>query len=110
MALRAARADRALQSGDLAADQASGDVAVVFDVRTRLGTAERSALLADQSLRSLLGLGPEVSVPLQPLDSPAIPERAAVAIAIGQLAQSRPDLRALLAAQSYSPLASSSIM
>jgi outer membrane protein, heavy metal efflux system len=97
VAMHATHAEHALQAGDLAPEQASGDVAVLFDVRTRLGTAQRSALLADQSLRSLLGLGPEVTVPLQPLDSPELPERAAVAIALGQLAHSRPDLRALQA-------------
>ena len=95
--LHTARSERALQAGDLAPEQVTGDVAVLFDVRTRLGTAERSALLADQSLRSLLGLGPEVPMPLQPLDAPEMPEQAAVAIALSQLAQSRPDLRALRA-------------
>ena len=95
--LHTTRAERALQAGDLAPEQASGDVAVLFDVRTRFGAAERSGLLADQSLRSLLGLGPEVTMSLQPLDSPEIPERAAVATALGQLAQTRPDLRALRA-------------
>jgi outer membrane protein TolC len=95
--LHTARSERALQAGDLAPEQVTGDVAVLFDVRTRLGTAERSGLLANQSLRSLLGLGPEVPMPLQPLDAPEMPEQAAVAIALSQLAQSRPDLRALRA-------------
>lgn len=95
--LHAARTEQALQQGDVIPDQAGGDLAVLFDVRTRLGTAERSALLADRSLHALLGVEPEVELPLQPLGPPEVPDRAAIATAIGQLAQSRPDLRALQA-------------
>ena len=95
--LHATHTEHALQEGDVVPDQANGDLAVLFDVRTRLGTAERSALLADRSLHALLGVEPEVALPLQPLDPPEVPDRAAISTALSQLAQSRPDLLALQA-------------
>ena len=94
---QAARSGRAFQAGDLGIDEAGGDLAILFDVRTRLGDAERSALQADRSLHALLGIAPEVQWTLQPLSTPEIPERAAVEEGLAKLDQTRPDLRALQA-------------
>lgn len=95
--LQASRSGRAFQAGDIALDQAGGDLAVLFDIRTRFGTAERSALQADRSLHTLLGVAPDVAWTLRPLTTPEIPDRAAVEEALAKLDQTRPDLRALQA-------------
>jgi outer membrane protein TolC len=96
-ALQTARSERALQAGDVTLDQAGGDVAVLADVRSRRSIAERSALQADQSLHSLLGVAPDVSMSLQALTAPDVPDWPVVEAAINKLANSRPDLRALQA-------------
>jgi len=91
------RSQRALQAGDTTLDQAGGDLALLSDIGIQLGTARRSALQTDQSLHTLLGVAPDVPLPLQPLTAPALPDRAAVENAITRLSQSRPDLAALQA-------------
>ena len=89
------RSTRALQTGDVTFDQAGIDLAALLDVRSQLGTVERSAAQTDYSLRTLLGVAPQVEVPLQPLTRPPIPDRAAIEAALAKVAQSRPDMRAL---------------
>jgi outer membrane protein, multidrug efflux system len=96
-ATASSRSQRALQAGDVALDQASGDLAVLNDIRTQLGAAERNALQADEALHALLGIRPAVPVPLQPLTTPEVPDRAAVEAAVERMPRARPDLRALQA-------------
>ena len=93
----ATASQRALAAGNVTLERSSADQAVMVDIRSQLGVAERSALQAQQELRTLLGVQPQVVVPLQPLKFPPIPDRAAVIAALARLPQSRPDLRALQA-------------
>lgn len=96
-ALAAQRSQRAQAAGNVTLEQTSADLAVLQDVSSRLGDAERSLLTAEQGLTSLLGVRPEVILPLQPLGSPVLPSRAAVQSALALLPQRRPDLLALQA-------------
>lgn len=95
--LAAQRSQRAQSDGNVTLEQSSADLAVLQDVGSRLGDAERSLLSAQQALRSLLGVAPGVLLPLQPLSAPDIPARASVQSALDVLPQHRPDLRALQA-------------
>ena len=94
-ATQADRSGRALQAGDATFDTAGIDLAALLDARSQLRTAERTGSQADYQLRTLLGLAPQVELPLQPLMSPPIPDRAALDAALAKVAQTRPDLRAL---------------
>jgi len=94
-ATQADRSGRALQAGDATFDTAGIDLAALLDARSQLRTAERTGSQADYALRTLLGIGPQVELPLQPLMSPPIPDRAALDAALAKVAQTRPDLRAL---------------
>jgi outer membrane protein TolC len=91
------RSQRALAAGNVTREQTSADLAVLVDARTQLGAADRSLLQAEQGLRALLGVAPQVALPLRPLGPPSVPDRAAMAAAAARLAESRPDLRALAA-------------
>jgi outer membrane protein TolC len=91
----AGHSQRAFAEGNVTLEQAGTDESVLVAIRTQQGAAERNSLQAEQSLRALLGLRPDVTVPLQPLAAPQIPERAQVAAAQERLPQIRPDLRAL---------------
>jgi outer membrane protein TolC len=93
----AQRSQAAMAAGNLTLEQSSADLAVLQDVSSRLGDAQRSLLSAQQGLRSLLGVAPGVQLPLQPLNAPAIPSRSSVQSALAALPQQRPDLRALQA-------------
>lgn len=94
-ATQADRSGRALQAGDATFDTAGIDLAALLDARSQLRTAERTGSQADYQLRTLLGIAPQVELPLQPLMSPPIPDRAALDAALAKVAQTRPDLRAL---------------
>ncbi len=94
-AMQADRSGRALQTGDVTFDTAGIDLAALLDARSQLRTAERTGSQADYQLRTLLGLAPQVELPLQPLMPPPIPDRAAIDAALAKVAQTRPDLRAL---------------
>jgi outer membrane protein TolC len=96
-ATQADRSGRALQTGDVTFDQAGIDLAALLDARSQLRTAERTGSQADYALRTLLGVAPQVELPLQPLMPPPIPDRAAIDAALAKIAQTRPDLRALQA-------------
>lgn len=96
-AMQAARSTREQQAGDVTFEQAGSDVATLFDVRSRRGAAERSVMQADQALHALLGIAPTVSIHLQTLGDPEVLDHATVTAALDQLAQRRPDLRALQA-------------
>ena len=95
--LAAQRSQRAQAAGDVTLDQSSADLAVLQDVSSRLGDAQRSLLSAQQGLRSLLGVAPEVRLPLQPLSAPEVPGRGSVQSALDLLPEHRPDLQALQA-------------
>ncbi len=94
-ATQADRSGRALQTGDATFDTAGIDLAALLDARSQLRTAERTGSQADYQLRTLLGLAPQVELPLRPLTLPPIPDRAAIDSALAKVAQTRPDLRAL---------------
>ncbi len=94
-ATQADRSGRALQTGDVTFDQAGIDLTALLDARSQLRTVERTASQTDYSLRTLLGVAPQVELPLQPLAQPPIPDRAAIDAALAKVAQMRPDLRAL---------------
>ena len=89
------RSSRAVQAGDATFDQAGVDLAALLDVRSQRNTADRGASQADYSLHTLLGVAPQVEMPLQPLMLPIIPDKAAIEDALTKVAQLRPDLRAL---------------
>jgi outer membrane protein TolC len=94
-AAQVASSQRALQRGDTTFDQTGVDLAALLDAQSQLTAAQRASLQADYSLRTLLGLTPQVPVPLQPIAAPPIPDRAALEAALAKVAQVRPDLRAL---------------
>jgi outer membrane protein TolC len=94
-ALAAARSQRALARHDVTLEQSGADAAALALVRAQQGVADRDALTAAHALNALLGLAPDVALPLAPLRSPQIPDRADVAAAAERLPTSRPDLRAL---------------
>jgi multidrug efflux system outer membrane protein len=94
-ALAAARSQRALARRDVTLEQAGADEAALAVVRTQLGTATREEIKAQHDLRALLGLAPDDTIPLKPLDAPSLPGRAEVAAAVDRLPVARPDLRAL---------------
>lgn len=91
------RSRLALAAGNATLEQTSAALAVLIDVRTRRGAADRSLSQARHALRALLGVRPDVSLPLSSLAAPELPARAAVQSALARLAESRPDLRALQA-------------
>ncbi len=88
---------RALGAGNVTIEQANTDRAVLIDLQAQLGTAERSLLTAQQGLRTLLGVQPDVAIPLRALGRPVVPDRAGVAATVERAADNRPDLRALQA-------------
>lgn len=94
-ALAAAHSERALEQANVTLEQAGADQAALAAIRTQQGVAQRATLQAEQALRTLLGLRPDVTVPLQPLTPPVMPDRAQIAAAVERLPQARPDLRAL---------------
>lgn len=96
-ALQSSRSEHALRAGDVALVQSGGDLAVLNDIRTQLGAAQRNALQSDQGLHALLGIQRGVALPLQPLGPPELPDQVAVQVAAARLPQTRPDLRALQA-------------
>ena len=96
-AAASARSQQALAAGNVTLEQSSADLAVLQQVRMQLGVAQRSQLQAQQALRTLLGIQPDVTIPIQPLTTPQIPPRARVQAAVAQLADRRPDLLALRA-------------
>ncbi len=91
------RSRRALAAGNATLEQTSADLAVVIEVRTQRGAADRTLSQAQHALRALLGVQPDVTLPLSSLAPPELPARAAVQSALARLPQSRPDLRALQA-------------
>ncbi|MGH8227170.1 MAG: TolC family protein [Steroidobacteraceae bacterium] len=91
------RSKKALSQGNVTLEQKSSDLAVLLDVRAQLGVADRSLIQAQASLRSLLGVEPDVKLPLQPLGVPTTLSRSSVEADLARLPRTRPDLRALQA-------------
>jgi len=94
-ALAATRSARALEQANVTLEQVGADQGALATIRTLQGAAERAALQAERGLHALLGIRPDVNVPLQPLTPPVMPDRAQIVAAADRLSQSRPDLRAL---------------
>ena len=95
--LAATHSQHALEGGDVALDQAGGDVAVLTDIQNQLGVAERSRLQDAQALHALLGLKPDVPLALESLADPMLPTHGEIEAAMNHLPLDRPDLRALQA-------------
>lgn len=98
--LAAQHSQSAQAAGNATLEQTSADLAVLQDVSSRLGDAERSLLTAQQGMRALLGIDPSVMLPLQPLPAPQVPARADVQAGLALLMRRRPDLIALQAGYS----------
>jgi outer membrane protein TolC len=94
-AFQVAASQAAVQRGDATFDQAGVDLAALLDAQAQLIAAQRASSQADYSLRTLLGLAPQVPLSLSPLVAPAVPDRTALEAALAKVAQVRPDLRAL---------------
>ncbi len=94
-ALAADRSARALAQANVTLEQADADQAALAAIRTQEGTALRNQLKAEQSIRGLVGVRPDVVVPLQSLPPPPMMDRAQLMTAVHQLPRVRPDLRAL---------------
>lgn len=91
------RSKKALSQGNVTLEQTSSDLAVLVNVRAQLGDADRSLIQAQESLRSVLGVEPDVKLPLKPLGAPTTLSRSTVEADVARLPQTRPDLRALQA-------------
>ena len=91
------RSRHALAAGNVTLEQTSADLAVLIDVRTQRGTADRSLSEAQHALRALVGVRPDVKLSLRSLAPPRLPARAAIEAALARLPRVRPDLRALQA-------------
>ena len=76
-ALAAQHSQSAQAAGNATLEQTSADLAVLQDVGSRLGDAERSLLTAQQELHALLGIDPSVTLPLQSLAPPSLPSSTA---------------------------------
>jgi outer membrane protein TolC len=96
-ATEAGHSQHALESGDVALDQAGGDAAVLTDIRSQLGLAARSRIQAEQDLHALLGVKPDALIAVQNLAQPSLPSRSAIDAAMNHLPLTRPDLQALQA-------------
>ncbi len=94
---RVAASRTALEQGDVAASAASSDLSAALDARTALAAAEHDAAKARGDLNALLGLAPDVTLPLVPGAPETDPDPAAVRQALEALPRRRPDLLALRA-------------
>jgi len=95
LARAAAHSQAAFGEGNVSLEQVSADQAALAAIQGQEGAAQRNLLAAEHGMRALLGLKPDVAVPLAPLTAPPIPDRAAVTAAAARLPRVRPDLRAL---------------
>jgi len=97
LAERARQSDLALQRHDVTATVAGADLAAKVDADTQLTAARRDAEKARGQLNALIGLAPEVRLPLVDSTGPAEQDPAALDAALASLPQRRPDLLALQA-------------
>ncbi|MDO8423616.1 MAG: TolC family protein [Parvibaculum sp.] len=85
----------AMRNGDLAPDQADGDISVLLDIQSLLGAAQRKELRSLGDLRALVNLAPDAPLDLQGLGAPEVLSEAATKQALKQVVAHRPDLIAL---------------
>jgi outer membrane protein TolC len=97
LAAQAEHSSRALAGGDTTIDLAGADAAAALDVASQLNAAKRDALGADTDLKTFLGITPQASLSLLPLDDPQPLAKADVETALRNIAKARPDLLALQA-------------
>lgn len=94
---RYARSSRALRQGNLTLDVVGTDLTALLDANTRVNDLRRKLAETRQQLNVLLGLAPDAPLRLdRRIDLPA-PTQAAVATALRELPERRPDLLALRA-------------
>ena len=85
----------AIRNGDLAPDQADGDISVLLDIQSQLGAAQRKELTSLGDLKALVNLAPDAPLDLQGLGAPEMLGEAATKQALKQVVANRPDLVAL---------------
>ncbi|MGV8996629.1 MAG: TolC family protein [Parvibaculaceae bacterium] len=85
----------AVQSGDLAADQADSDIAILMDIQNQLASAKRKEITSLSDLGALLNLAPDSVFTLQDLGVPETLSSAEVNSALSDVINRRPDLVAL---------------
>lgn len=85
----------AIRNGDLAPDQADGDISVLLDIQSQLGAAQRKELTSLGDLKALVNLAPDAPLDLQGLGAPEMLGEAATKQALKQIVVNRPDLIAL---------------
>ncbi len=88
---------RALAAGDITLAVNGTDLVALLDVLSQIHQLEQAHAQTRTDLNRLLGLAPDVALPLAPL--PELPplHADAVRMALGDVAQRRPDLQALAA-------------
>ena len=94
---RYAHSQAALKRGDISAQTNSADLAVQLDAQAQLTSAEHDAAAARRQLNALLGLKPEVRLPLVRGATTAGYDEASLAAAAAKVTERRPDLLALQA-------------
>src|SRR5579872_3124884 len=97
LAERARQSGLALDRHDVTAAVAGADLAAKADADAQLTAARREAEKARGQLNALIGLAPEVRLPLVDGDAPPAPKATALDAAMASLPQRRPDLLALQA-------------
>ncbi len=93
------RTRKAVDRGLLTADQATPNLLALADVNKQLGDLERQASQIRYDLNKLLGVAPEITIPLQKPPIDALPEEIEKSIftALADIGRRRPDLLALRA-------------
>lgn len=96
-AQRYARSSAALKRGDLTINVVGTDLTALVDAQNQLAAARRRLEQVRQDLNALLGLMPDVKLPLAPLPASSLLPRTTLDRALGNLPRRRPDLLALQA-------------
>lgn len=96
-AARAAQSSAALARHDVSGQAAASDLALKLDAETQLANALHDAQKARRDLNGLLGLSPDVALPLVRGPEPATWSADAIQQALQTLPSRRPDLLALQA-------------
>jgi len=91
------RSARALREGNLTLDIAGTNLVALLDVESRLEKLCRIATRRSPQLKAVLGLSPDVELRLGSDDGPMVPSDSDMRAAIAEIADRRPDLRALKA-------------
>jgi cobalt-zinc-cadmium efflux system outer membrane protein len=94
---RSRQSSLALGRHDVTATVAGADLAAKIDADTQLATARRDSQKARGQLNALIGLAPQVRLPLVDSAAVAPPDPAALGGALASLPHRRPDLLALQA-------------